>query len=235
MLKLNNINVLYGDVQVVFDVSLDVNEGEVVALIGANAAGKSTIINAISGINKVSSGEITFMGERITNMQPHKIVEKGLIQIAEGRRLFSHLTVLENMELGAYAKMPRKKVAENLKHVYELFPILQDRQTQLAHSLSGGEQQMLAIGRGLMSMPKLLMLDEPSLGLSPLLVSQVLAIISRISKEGITVLLVEQNVRQSLQLADRAYVLENGKVVMDGPSKDMIDDPHLKKAYLGVL
>lgn len=235
MLKLNKINVFYGDVQAIFDVSLKVNEGEIVALVGANAAGKSTTLNAISGINRITTGEVYFLGENITNQPPHRIVERGLIQVAEGRRLFSHLTVLENLELGAYTAEARKKVKQNLKRVYELFPILKERESQLATSMSGGQQQMLAIGRALMSDPKLLMLDEPSLGLAPKLVLQVFEIVSQIRKLGTTVLLVEQNVRQSLQLADRAYVLENGRMVMEGKAKDLVGDPHLKKAYLGAL
>ncbi|MGI6096818.1 MAG: ABC transporter ATP-binding protein [Dethiobacteria bacterium] len=234
MLKVEKINVFYGDVQAVFDVSLEVKEGEIVALVGANAAGKSTTLNAISGLLPIQSGKVTFLGEEITNLPPHKIVERQLVQIPEGRRLFSHLTVLENLELGAYTPIARKNVKENLEKVFELFPILNERQSQLAHSFSGGQQQMLAIGRALMSMPKLLILDEPSLGLAPKIVMQVFDIVSKIREQGTTVLLVEQNVKQSLQLADRAYVLENGRLVMEGSAAELIDNPHLKKAYLGI-
>jgi branched-chain amino acid transport system ATP-binding protein len=234
LLKVEKINVFYGDVQAVFDVSLEVKEGEIVALVGANAAGKSTTLNAISGLLPIQSGKVTFLGEEITNLPPHKIVERQLVQIPEGRRLFSHLTVLENLELGAYTPIARKNVKENLEKVFELFPILNERQSQLAHSFSGGQQQMLAIGRALMSMPKLLILDEPSLGLAPKIVMQVFDIVSKIREQGTTVLLVEQNVKQSLQLADRAYVLENGRLVMEGSAAELIDNPHLKKAYLGI-
>lgn len=234
MLKLDNINVYYGDVQVLFDVSLEVNEGEVVALVGANAAGKSTTINAISGIVPISSGKIIFRGEEVTNSSPHLLVSKGLIQVAEGRRLFPYLTVLENLELGAYLPKNREKVNESLEMVYEMFPILNERKTQLAHQFSGGEQQMLAIARSLMSNPYLLMLDEPSLGLSPKLTLQVFNIVKEIQNRGMTVLLVEQNVTQALKLSDRAYVLENGRITMSGPSDEIIEDPHLKKAYLGI-
>lgn len=234
MLIVDNINVFYGDVQVLFDVSLEVKEGEVVALVGANAAGKSTTLNAISGIVPINSGKVTFLEEEVTNAPAHKMVAKGLIQVAEGRRLFPYLTVLENLELGAYLPKNRKKVDESLKMVYELFPILEERKTQLAHQFSGGEQQMLAIARSLMSNPKLLMLDEPSLGLSPKLTLQVFDTVKEIQKRGVTVFLVEQNVTQALKLSDRAYVLENGHLTMSGLSSEIINDPHLKKAYLGV-
>lgn len=235
MLNVNKVNIFYGDVQVVHEFSMEVNEGEIVALVGANAVGKSTIINAISGIVRVHSGTIHFMEENITNMAPHHIVERRLIQVAEGRKLFAYLTCLENLELGAYTREARNHVKENLERVFDLFPILKDRQKQLVHSLSGGEQQMLAIGRAIMSMPKMLMFDEPSLGLAPKIVLQMFDIISKIQQQGMTILLVEQNVKQSLQLADRGYVLENGRLVLQGKAGDLIDDPHLKKAYLGII
>lgn len=234
MLKIDGIDVFHGDLQVVFGVSLEVNEGEVVALVGANAAGKSSTLNAISGINHAKSGSITFNGEEITHLPPHKIIERGLIQVPEERHLFSHLTCRENLELGAYTRNARKKISDNLEIVFDKFPILKEREKQLAHSLSGGEQQMLVFGRALMSMPKLLLIDEPTLGLAPKLVIKVFDVIAKFRKQGIPILMVEQNVKQSLQLADRCYVMETGRIAICGLAHEVIDDPHLRKVYLGL-
>jgi branched-chain amino acid transport system ATP-binding protein len=234
MLKVLNINSFYGEVQVLKDVSLHVNQGEIVTLIGANAAGKSTLISCISRTVKTFTGEIEFEGEIISNLRPDQIVERGLVQVPEGRLLFPRLTVRENLELGSYNKNSRSTRKERLEYVYELLPRLKERADQLAGSLSGGESQMCAIGRGLMANPKLLIFDEPSLGLAPIVVNEVMKLIKNIAKDGTTVLLVEQNVRQSLKLADRAYVLENGRIIMEGEGKELLNSPEVKKAYLGI-
>jgi len=234
LLNLDNISTYYGDVQALRKVSLHVKEGQIVSIVGSNGAGKSTTLNTISGVVQSSSGTIEFLGKRIENLPPHQIVEMGLVQIPEARLLFPYMTVLENLELGSFASRARKETKESLESVFELFPILRDRKNQLAGTLSGGEQQMLAIARGLMAKPKLLMLDEPSLGLAPLLVKQVFETVKRINGQGITVLLVEQNVFHSLSAADEAYVLENGSVVLGGPGKEVLDNPQVREAYLGI-
>jgi branched-chain amino acid transport system ATP-binding protein len=234
LLSIEGIDVSYGDVRVLSSVGFHVDEEEIVALVGANGAGKSTMINTISGINQPHSGQITFMDERIDGKQPHFIVEKGIVQVPEGRRIFSSLTVLENLEMGSFLPRAKKRRKEVLEEVYRLFPILKDRMGQQAGTLSGGEQQMLAIGRALMSLPNLLMLDEPSLGLAPMIVSNIFEVISKINSQGTTILIVEQNVEHTLEMADRAYVLENGSIVLEGTGKDLLENPHVKEAYLGI-
>ena len=234
MLRVENIDVAYGDVQVLHGMSLTVEEGEIVALVGANAAGKTTTINTISGIIRPRVGSISFRGRRIDRMNPYDVVALGLVQVPEGRRLFPYMTVLENLELGAYSREARRQRMKTLEMVFGLLPVLKERQGQLAGSLSGGEQQMVAIGRGLMALPKLLMLDEPSLGLAPLMVKQILDTVKDVSARGMTVLLVEQNVQHSLRLAHRGYVLENGRIVLEGKGEELMGNPHLKKAYLGM-
>ncbi|MEK4180179.1 ABC transporter ATP-binding protein [Aeribacillus sp. FSL K6-1121] len=234
MLKLENINLSYGEVQVLWDVSLEVEEGTIVALLGANAAGKTSTINAISGLYKPSSGKIEFMGQDITKLEPNKIVELGVVQVPEGRKLFDYMTVQENLELGAYSKRARKHLKDNLKKVYELFPVLEERKHSLAGEMSGGQQQMCAIGRGLMSEPKLLIIDELSLGLAPILVQELMKNLVEIKEKGITILLVEQNVNLSLQIADYAFVLENGRIALEGTAEELLNNEYLKKAYLGI-
>ncbi|WP_198470591.1 ATP-binding cassette domain-containing protein [Acetomicrobium sp. S15 = DSM 107314] len=234
MISVKELDAGYGDIQVLRGVSLEINEGEIVSLVGANAAGKSTMVKALSGIIKPWRGQVLFDGVRVDTLEPHEIVELGIIQVPEGRRLFPQMSVLENLLLGAYTPRTRRDYEKTLGDIFEMFPILKERQNQLAGSLSGGEQQMCAIGRGLMAKPKLLMLDEPSLGLAPILVAQVLSMVKTIREQGVTVLLVEQNVRQSLSLADRGYVLENGRIVMEGPSAALLADDRLRQAYLGM-
>ena len=234
MLSIKNINSFYGEVQVLQDVSLEVNKGEVVTIVGANAAGKSTLISCISRTVQSYNGEIEFDGVRIDKFSPEKIVDLGLIQCPEGRLLFPSLTVRENLELGAFSKRSRATRKERLEYVYDLLPRLKERSNQLAGSLSGGEAQMCAIGRGLMANPIMLMFDEPSLGLAPIVVIEVMELIKNISKEGTTILLVEQNVRQSLKLSDRAYVMENGKIIMEGKGRDLLNSEEIRKAYLGI-
>ena len=234
MLKIENLNTFYGDLQVLRDLSLHINEGEIISLVGSNAAGKSTLINTLSGILHAKSGTIDFLGKPIVNLPPHKIVEMGLIQIPEGRRLFPEMTVLENLKLGMYLIADRKEEFKNIQEVFNIFPILKDRQSQIARTLSGGEQQMLAIARALVGNPKLLIFDEPSLGLAPKLVSQVFNTIKLINSQGITILLVEQNVIQALSLCNRGYVLENGRIVMEGLGKELLNISKIRKAYLGI-
>ncbi|MGG1660682.1 ABC transporter ATP-binding protein [Brevibacillus sp. NRS-1366] len=234
MLKVQNIELFYGEVQALWDVSLEIKQGEVVALVGANAAGKSTTINAISGTERISGGKILFEDEEIQTLDSHEIVDRGIIQVPEGRKLFSFMTIEENLELGAYSKRGRKDMKKNLEMVYHLFPILKERSKQMAGSMSGGQQQMCAIGRGLMSNPKLLMIDEMSLGLAPILVTKLFEVMREITQLGITVMLVEQNVNHSLAMADKGFVLENGRVTMSGVAQDLLHDPHLKAAYLGM-
>lgn len=234
MLKIENLSVSYGDVRVLWDVSMEIQQGQLVALVGANAAGKSTMINAVCGLAKKSGGSIVFQGQNITGLPPYQIVELGITQVMEGRRLFPEMTVLENLELGAYTPRARKKKKDTLEMVFSLLPDLKNRPKQLAGSLSGGQQQMCAIGRGLMSCPSLIMLDELSLGLAPLVVRSLFELIADIAKKGTTVLLVEQNVNHSLAIADTAYVLENGRIVMHGKADELARDPQLKKAYLGM-
>ena len=234
MLKIENLNTFYGDLQVLRDLSLHINEGEIISLVGSNAAGKSTLINTLSGILHAKSGTIDFLGEPIVNLPPHKIVEMGLIQIPEGRRLFPEMTVLENLKLGMYLIADRREEFKNIQEVFNIFPILKDRQSQIARTLSGGEQQMLAIARALVGNPKLLIFDEPSLGLAPKLVSQVFNTIKLINSQGITILLVEQNVIQALSLCNRGYVIENGRIVMEGLGKELLNISKIRKAYLGI-
>ncbi len=234
MLKLENVDMSYGDLQVLWDVSFEVHEGEIVVLVGANGAGKSSIIKTISGLQKVSNGKITFNGGDVTNLKPEDILKKGLVHVPEGRRLFNEMTVEENLIMGALWGEAKEKRAETMEICYDLFPKLRDRRTQLAGTLSGGEQQMVAVARGLMAKPKLLMFDEPSLGLAPVLVQDIFDIIKSVRKQGITVLLVEQNVQATLKFCDRAYVLENGKIVMEGTGQQLLNDDHVKEAFLGI-
>ena len=234
MLKLTNVSTHYGDVQALRNVSFEIKEGEVVSIIGSNGAGKSTTLNTISGVLRASSGTIEFIGRRTENLYPHQIVDQGIVQIPEGRLLFPYMSVLENLELGAFNGQARKEKEKNLQVVFSLFPVLQERMNQLAGTLSGGEQQMVAIARGLMGSPKLLMLDEPSLGLAPLLVRQVFETVKAINSQGITVLLVEQNVFHALSTSARGYVLENGSVVLEGAGKELLNNPQVREAYLGI-
>ncbi|MCE5312796.1 MAG: ABC transporter ATP-binding protein [Nitrospiraceae bacterium] len=234
MLDIKNIEVFYGDVQVIWDVSFNVKQGEVVALIGANGAGKSTILKTISGILKPKAGEVVFDGAVVHKQEPFRLIELGLAHVPEARRLFVEMSVDENLDMGALRGEARKQRAQTKEMVFELFPRLKERARQMAGTLSGGEQQMLAIGRGLMSRPKLIMFDEPSLGLSPILVREIFNIIKKIRNEGMTVMIVEQNVKQTLAAADRAYVLETGKIVMSGTGEGLLNDEHVKAAYLGV-
>jgi branched-chain amino acid transport system ATP-binding protein len=235
MLKINNIDVGYGDVQVLYEVSLDINDGELVAVIGANGAGKTTLLRAISGVLRSTCGSIEFEGQEISNRQPDKIVADGIVHIPEGRLLFPNMSVRENLLMGAYLAKSAEIKKERMQSVYEMFPKMKERKSQLAGTLSGGEQQMLAIGRGLMAGPRLLMLDEPSLGLAPLLVQQVFDLAQQINRDfGVTVLLVEQNVRKSCEISNRVFVLENGRVVMSGPGEEMLENEHVREAYLGL-
>lgn len=234
MLEVSKINVFHGDAQALWDLSFKVNKGEIVTIVGSNGAGKTTTLRTVAGALHPRSGGITFIGKKIDTMPAYKIVEEGIAHIMEGRRLFPHMTARENLELGAYTPRAWEKRDETIEWVHGLFSILKERENQLAGTLSGGEQQMLAIGRGLMSMPKLLMLDEPSLGLAPKLVLLVFDTIRKVNEEGVTVLLVEQNVHHALTLADRGYVLETGRITLKGEGKELLKDPHVKKAYLGM-
>ena len=233
MLKISNVETFYGKIQALRGVDLDVNDGEIVSLIGSNGAGKSTLLMTISGVNKTKRGNIVFNGENIENKQPHKIVDMGICQVPEGRRIFSRLTVEENLRLGAHANEKGKYFENDIKEVYDLFPVLSDRKTQRGGTLSGGEQQMLAIGRALMSKPKVLLLDEPSLGIAPKLVNQIFVSIKNINKEkNVTIFLVEQNAKKALELADRAYVLVNGKVTIKGSGQELLKNKDIQAAYL---
>jgi branched-chain amino acid transport system ATP-binding protein len=234
MLEISKLAVGYNGVQVIWDVSFTVEEGELVALVGSNGAGKSTILKTISGVIKVISGDIIFKGESLVGVQAHKVVAKGLAYIPEGRRVFPYMTVKENLELGAYIESDNSKVKQNLDRVFELFPRLKERQSQIAGTFSGGEQQMLVIGRALMSAPKFLMIDEPSLGLQPTIVSLVYEAIDTLHKQGITILLVEQNVQKSLEIASRGFVLENGRISLAGSSHELLKNEEMKKVYLGI-
>tara|TARA_B100001093_G_scaffold479685_1_gene508899 strand:+ start:741 stop:1460 length:720 start_codon:yes stop_codon:yes gene_type:complete len=233
MLKISNIETFYGKIQALRGVDLDVNDGEIVSLIGSNGAGKSTLLMTISGVNKAKRGNIVFNGKNIENKEPHKIVDMGICQVPEGRRIFSRLTVEENLRLGAHANEKGKYFENDIKDVYDLFPVLSDRKTQRGGTLSGGEQQMLAIGRALMSKPKVLLLDEPSLGIAPKLVNQIFVSIKNINKEkNVTIFLVEQNAKKALELADRAYVLVNGKVTIKGSGQELLKNKDIQAAYL---
>ena len=234
MLKVNEIDVFYGDLQVLWDVSFEVMEKEILVLIGANGAGKSTTIKTVSSLLTPKKGTIEFDGTRLNEFPPHKIIEFGIVHVPEGRRLFSDMTVEENLIMGTLYGDSKLKRLDTMKYVYDLFPRLKERRKQLAGTLSGGEQQMLAVGRGLMSLPKLMMFDEPSLGLAPILVQEIFGMVKRINEEGVTVLLVEQNVRQTLAMCHRAYALENGRVVLEGTGQELMDNEHVREAYLGI-
>lgn len=233
MLEINDINVYYGAIHAIKGISLAVEEGEIVTLIGANGAGKSTTLRTISGLLKPKSGEIKFLGNNIAGMPAHKIVREGISQVPEGRRIFAEMTVLENLELGAFTRDNKDEIQSDMQMVFKRFPRLEERKTQLAGTLSGGEQQMLAMGRALMSRPKLLLLDEPSMGLAPLLIKEIFNIIVDINKTGTTVLLVEQNANMALSIANRAYVLETGRITISGDAKKLAASEDIRKAYLG--
>ena len=233
MLKVNNLNVHYGVINAVKNVTFDVNEGEIVALIGANGAGKTSIMHALSGLLKSTTGDIFFMDKNINKMPAHKIIAEGLAQVPEGRRIFAQLSVEDNLEMGAYLRTDKIGIERDLENIYNKFPRLKERKHQLAGTLSGGEQQMLAMGRALMSRPKLLLLDEPSMGLSPILVNEIFEIIKEINKDGVTIFLVEQNANKALSIANRAYVLETGKITISGEASDFANNPKVREAYLG--
>jgi len=234
LLEVEKMDVFYGDVQALREVSLKVEEGEIASIVGGNGAGKTTVLRTLSGLLTASSGHIQFLGGDMTQSPPHRRVEMGLIQIPEARRLFPYMTVSGNLDMGSYTPRARKDKEKALKEIYHLFPILQERRNQITQTLSGGEQQMLAIGRGLMALPKLLMLDEPSLGLAPIVVKMIFETVCRINSGGITILLVEQNVKQCLELSHRSYVLENGQIVLYGSGEEVLKNEHLRKAYLGL-
>ncbi|WP_457569090.1 ABC transporter ATP-binding protein [Desulfurobacterium sp.] len=235
MLEVRNINTFYGNIQALHNVSLKVNEGEIVTLIGANGAGKTTTLMSICGVVPPRSGEIIFNGEPIHGLPPHKIVAKGIVQVPEGRMIFPELTVMENLDMGAYLRKDKEGIKKDLEYIFELFPRLAERKNQLGGTLSGGEQQMLAISRALMARPKLLLLDEPSLGLAPLIIKQIFDIIVKINKEHkTTILLVEQNAHQALKIADRAYVMESGRITMEDKAENLLNNEKVKKAYLGL-
>lgn len=234
MLEVSNLNVFYGKSQALRDVSLKVSEREIVALVGINGAGKTTLLNTISGLLRPASGSVQFLGQRIDGLAPHKIMRLGICQIPEGRKLFRDMTVGENLEMGAYTSDAWKRRKETLEQVYQIFPVLKERRKQSASKLSGGEGQMVAIGRGLMSNPRLCMFDEPSYGLAPKLFSEVIEVMKRLREQGITVFLVEQNVRLTLKTADRAYVIENGQIVLEGKGEDLLQNEQVKTAYLGL-
>lgn len=233
MLEIKDIEVYYGMIQAIKGISFEVREGEVIALIGANGAGKTTILHTITGLLSPKRGSVLFEGQDITKIPAHKIVSLGMAHVPEGRRVFADLTVYENLKMGAYTRKDKAEIDETLVMVYKRFPRLEERKNQLAGTLSGGEQQMLAMGRALMSHPKIILMDEPSMGLSPILVNQIFDIIGEVSKSGTTVLLVEQNAKKALSIADRAYVLETGKIVLEGDAKALMNDDSIKKAYLG--
>jgi branched-chain amino acid transport system ATP-binding protein len=233
MLRIDKLNFAYGDLQVLWDVSLEVKQGEIVTVVGANGAGKSTTLRNVSRLVKPTTGTITFDGAVLNKVPSHKVVEMGLIQVPEARRIFPEMTVIENLRMGSFVKANRKDRERNMERVFTLFPRLSERKTQLGGTMSGGEQQMLAIGRGLMANPRLLLLDEPSLGLSPLLVKNIFSTIQEINRQGTTVLLVEQNVYQSLHIAHRGYVMETGRVILSGTGAELLADPMVKKAFLG--
>jgi branched-chain amino acid transport system ATP-binding protein len=234
MLKIENLNFSYGDLKVLWDVNIEVTEGEIVTVVGANGAGKSTILKNISRLEKPGSGSLTFNGVDLSKLEAHEVVELGVVQVPEGRKIFPQMTVTENLRMGSFTGKARQKRDANMDRVFTMLPRLKEREKQLGGTMSGGEQQMLAIARGLMADPKLLLLDEPSLGLSPLLVKSIFAIISEISRQGVTILLVEQNVFQSLKIAHRGYVLETGRVVLKDKGAALLSNDHIKKAYLGI-
>jgi branched-chain amino acid transport system ATP-binding protein len=234
LLSIDKINVFYNDLQALWEVSLKVEKGKIVLIIGGNGAGKTTTLKAVSGLLPIRSGSITFLGHRIEKFPADRIVQKGLVQIPEGRQLFPYMSVEENLKIGAYTHTAQKKRDENMEWVFRLFPILKERRSQQTVTLSGGEQQMLAIGRGLMAGPALLMMDEPSLGLAPKFVQKMFDVVKQINDQGIAVLLVEQNIHYALKLADRGYVLETGRISLEGEAKQLINNNHVKKAYLGM-
>ena len=233
MLEVKNLEVYYGMIQAIKGISFEVNEGEVIALIGANGAGKTTTLHTITGLLKPQKGSVQFEGQDITKIPAHKIVSLGMAHVPEGRRVFAQFSVLQNLKMGAYTRTDKNEIEESLEMVYKRFPRLEERKNQMAGTLSGGEQQMLAMGRALMSKPKIILMDEPSMGLSPILVNEIFDIIQSVSAGGTTVLLVEQNAKKALSIADRAYVLETGKIVLDGDAKELMNDASIKKAYLG--
>jgi branched-chain amino acid transport system ATP-binding protein len=233
MLRVENLNVHYGGIHALRGITLDVEEGKIISLIGANGAGKSTTLRAIMGLEKPSKGKIIYNGQDITGKQTKEIVKSNLVLVPEGRRVFTNLSVIENLILGSYLRNDAKEIQKDLDWVFELFPILKSRQEQKAGTMSGGEQQMLAVGRALMTKPKLLMMDEPSLGLAPLIVKNIIEIIKKINQEGVTILLIEQNAKASLEISDYAYVLETGEVFMEGKGLDLLNNEEVKKAYLG--
>jgi branched-chain amino acid transport system ATP-binding protein len=234
MLNIEKLNYSYDDLKVLWDVDLEVNEGEIVTVLGSNGAGKSTTLKNISRLVTPDSGTITFDGRDLTRLEPHTVVEMGVVQVPEGRRIFPEMTVLENLRMGSYTNSAKQHRKSNIERVFSLFPRLREREKQLGGTMSGGEQQMLAIARGLMANPRLLLLDEPSLGLAPLLVKNIFDIIQEINRQGVTILLVEQNVYQSLRIAHRGYVLETGRVVLTGGGAELLNDEHVKKAFLGM-
>jgi len=233
MLEINKLSVKYDNIRVLHYISMQIRKGEMVALIGANGAGKTTVLKTISGLLKADSGEILFEGKDITKMSSHNIVASGIVHVPEGRQIFTKMTIEENLKLGAYLQRDKSVMKRNFEKVFSLFPILKQRLHQQAGTLSGGEQQMLAIGRALLGNPKLLLLDEPSMGLSPIMTQQVFSVLESLKKEGITMLLVEQNAYEALEISDRAYILETGNITLEGRSSDLIQDPNVKKAYLG--
>jgi len=234
MLKVSHIDVSYGDVQVLWDVSFEVKEKEILVLVGANGAGKSTTLRTISGLLRPSKGSIEFDGIRLDKIPDHKTVKVGIVQVPEGRRLFPDMTVEENLIMGSLAPKAKAKRKETLQWIYSLFPRLKERRKQYARTLSGGEQQMCAVGRGLMSLPKLLMFDEPSLGLAPILVQEIFRMVQKINQEGVTVFLVEQNVKQTLTICTRAYVLENGRILLEGSGNELLNNDYIRESYLGI-
>jgi branched-chain amino acid transport system ATP-binding protein len=234
MLQIRKLNFAYGDLQVLWDVDLEVKQGEIVTVVGANGAGKSTILRNVSRLVRPGAGSIKFADHELSRLPSHRVVELGLVQVPEGRRIFPEMTVVENLRMGSFVKATRKLRDQNMDRVFSLFPRLAERKSQLGGTMSGGEQQMLAIGRGLMANPRVLLLDEPSLGLSPLLVHNIFEIIKEINRQGTTILLVEQNVYQSLRISNRAYVLETGRVVLTGTGAELLNDAHVKKAFLGI-
>lgn len=233
MLEVKDIEVYYGMIQALKGISFEVNEGEVIALIGANGAGKTTTLHTITGLLSPKKGSVLFEGQDITKVPAHKIVSLGMAHVPEGRRVFAELSVYQNLKMGAYTRKDKDEITKTLEMVYKRFPRLEERKNQLAGTLSGGEQQMLAMGRALMSHPKIIVMDEPSMGLSPILVNEIFDIIKEVSASGTTVLLVEQNAKKALSIADRAYVLETGKIVLEGDAKELMNDDSIKKAYLG--
>jgi branched-chain amino acid transport system ATP-binding protein len=234
MLEISHVNTFYGRIQALWDVSMSVKETEIVALIGANGSGKSTLLNAISGIVQPTSGTIQFLGQKINGLAPHQIVERGISHVPEGGSPFLEMSVRENLEMGAYPLRSWKQKSETIEEVFRVFPRLKEREKQLARTLSGGEKQMLSMGRGLMSKPKLCMLDEPSYGLAPIIVMEVFSIIKSLREKGITVLLIAQNVKHALEIADRAYILENGRIALEGTGSQLIQSDHVRQAYLGM-